>query len=412
MAASLTTNAAPGVAVSFQKGVDAEHGQTLKITAANVSAPEMGSWARVSRELPEKMFAEVNQVSTLWVKGDGSGATLNVQVQRSKVFGRACSENFVKLDFTGWRRVDLLLRERDADESAKFVWPYIDNTALNTPAVVSRSTISGKTVGEFNFYLNGIPKGRTVNVEVGAWDSIPAKKAVIAKGATVKLGEQAIAVPFDLPSGDYAELKGGFWTHYAESGEPVERIHATNVVLRLSKGANSVGFDGLADGEFARAEVTLFAIGESENAFAPLSAEQRKLLAVEYELPNMLNPSHGLTGKYTVRVRPGEKAKLCFEILGPAKYPVVAGHRLPVILKDRFDRVGCYDGETWQAVRIRPGATGYENRLESAYRESLGEGRFSRPFELLEPGTTDVEVSDEIGAGARVTLFKKYIVQK
>ena len=377
----------------------------------NASAPEKGSWACVSRALPEKTFAQINPVSTLWVKGDGSGATLNVQAQRSRVFGRACSENLVKLDFTGWRRVDLLLRERDADESAEFDWPYVDNTALNTQAAVARSTISGKTVGSFNFYLNGIPKGRSVSVEVGAWDSIPIKKAVMAKGATVTLGEQVVTVPFDLPGGDYAELKGGCWTHYAESGEPVERIPETNVVLRVAKGANAVEFNGTADGAFARAEVTLFAVGESESALAPLTAEQKKLLAVEYELPNVLRPRHGLAGRYSVRVRPGEKAKLCFEILGPARYPVVAGHRLPIILKDKFDRVGCYDGETWQAVRIRPGATGYENRLEAAYRESLGEGTFSKPFELLKPGTTDIEVSDEIGDGARVTLFKKYVVE-
>ena len=46
----------------------------------------------------------------------------------------------------------------------------------------------------------------------------------------------------------------------------------------------------------------------------------------EAELPNVLNPRHGLLGRYSVRVRPGERAKLCFEILGPAKYPVVDGH--------------------------------------------------------------------------------------
>ena len=411
MAAELATSAAPGVEVAFERARDADRGDTLKIKASNASAPERGSWACVSRALPGKTFAEVNQVSTLWVKGDGSGATLNVQVQRSRVFGRACSENLVKLDFTGWRRVDLLLWERDADEAAEFDWPYVDNTALNTQAAVARSTISGKTVGSSNFYLNGIPKGKTVNVEVGAWDSVPLKKSVLAKGAKVTLGEQTIVVPFDLPGGDYAELKRGAWTHYAESGEPVESIPETNVVLRLAKGANAVEFDGTADGEFARAEVTLFAIGESESALAPLTAEQKKMLAVEYELPNVLDPRHGLPGRYSVRVRPGEKAKLCFEILGPAKYPVVAGHRLPIMLKDRFDRVGCYDGETWQAVRVHPGATGYENRLEAAYRESLGEGRFSRPFEPLGSGTTNIEVSDEIGAGARVTLFKRYIVE-
>ena len=409
MAADLTVKSAPGVKVSFAKGRDGDRGETLRITASNASAPENGSWACVSRELPEKTFAEVNQASTLWIKGDGSGATLNVQVQRSRVFGVACSENLVKLDFTGWRRVDLLLRERDADESAEFDWPYVDRTALNTQAAVARSVISGKTVGSFNLYLNGIPSGKTVGVEVGAWDSIPLKKAVMEKGAKVTVGSATLEIPFDLPGGDYAELKDGHWTHYAESGEPVARAAATNVVLRVAKGANAVSFDGTAGGAFARAEVTLLATGAPEAAFAPLSAEQKKLLEVEYELPFVFSPLRGLAGRHPVRVRPGERALLCFEILGPAKYPVVAGRRIPIVLKNKFDRVGCYDGMTWSAVRIHPGSIGYENRLEAAYRESLGEGVFSRPFEVLGPGTTEVEFSDELGAGARVTFFKKYI---
>ena len=60
---------------------------------------------------------------------------------------------------------------------------------------------------------------------------------------------------------------------------------------------------------------------------------------------------------------------------------------------------------------MHPGKTGYENRLEAAYRESLGEGVFSRPFEPLKSGTTEIEVTDELCNGARVTLFKKYIVE-
>ena len=89
----------------------------------------------------------------------------------------------------------------------------------------------------------------------------------------------------------------------------------------------------------------------------------------------------------------------------------MAGRRLPVVLKDKYDKVGCYDGVNWSAVRIRPGSTGYENRLEAAYRESLGEGTLSKPFDALKPGTTDMEFSDDYGAGARVTFFKKYIAE-
>lgn len=242
-------------------------------------------------------------------------------------------------------------------------------------------------------------------------DSSPTGRTVMAKGASVSVGTQSFAVPFDLPNGHFAELKDGAWTHYAESGEPVERFAATNAAPRLERGANAVAFEGLADGSFARAEVTLVAVGEPEAAFGPLSAEQRKLLGLEYEMPYVVRPMHGLAGRIPVRVRPGEKALLCFEILGPARYPVVAGRRIPVVLRTELDRVGCYDGVSWQAVRIHPGAMDGGVRVEAAYRESLGEGEFSRPFEQLGPGTTEIEFSDDYGAGARVTLFKKYVAE-
>ena len=236
------------------------------------------------------------------------------------------------------------------------------------------------------------------------------QKVVMSRGAMVIVGQTMLAVPFELSRGDYAELKDGVWTHYSGFGEPLGRLFETNVALRLERGVNQVSFEGAADGVFAQAEVTLFAVGKAESAFATLTAEQRRSLGVEYELPSIAKPANGLVGKHHVRVRPGEKARLCFEILGPARYPVVCGRRIPILLKSKFDRVGCYDGATWQAVRVRPGLLRGERRIESAYREYLGEGTLAKPFEVLGPGTTEVEFYDDFGAGARVTFFKKYIV--
>lgn len=248
-----------------------------------------------------------------------------------------------------------------------------------------------------------------LRVTADAPDAASRDRTVIGKGATVSVGATVFVIPFDVPGGGYVELVDGFWTRYAESGEPVERLAATNGAPRVARGRNELSFDGSADGEFARAEVTLISTGEGESAFAPLTAGQKAMLAVEYELPHVLLPRNGLPGKYKVRVRPDEKAKLCFEMLGPARYPVVAGRRIPIVLKSPLDRVACHDGENWQAFRIHPGAVVDGCRVEAAYRESLGEGRFSRPFETLGPGTTEIEVFDDFGAGARVTLFKKYV---
>ena len=131
-------------------------------------------------------------------------------------------------------------------------------------------------------------------------------------------------------------------------------------------------------------------------------------MGVEYERPRALKPEAGLSGPFSVRVRPGERARLGFEILGPAKNPVVMGSVVPVSLKDAQERVRCDDGRAWRAVRVVPGACGPENRTRAARREVIAEGVFDSPLPALPGGTTLVDVSADSADGARISLFKRY----
>lgn len=407
MFADLTRSSASGVTATLTRRRDPARGEVLRFSATNASAPVNGAWSRVVRRMPRGRFLRVLPVSTLWVKGDGSGATLNVQVHQAPAFGTACSENFVTLDFTGWRKVDLLLRERDADASARFDWPYDRKDTLWTPAAVFRTPIgSGETVDAVGFYLNGIPAGKTAVVELGAWDSIPQCRGQIDAGAAVTLNGSRFTVPFALPGGDYAELTDGLWTHYAESGIPLRRVAAEGIPS-LSQGENRLTYAAQGASGFARAEVTLFGFGEEEPAFGVLDSRQEELLAVEYELPRVFAPDCGLTGPYPVKVRPGRSASLAFEILGPVREPVVAGRRFPVVLKDASERLTCEDGVRWRAVRVVPGATNGENRLKNARRVVLAEGTVE-PLPPLKPGLNRIEVTAVSAGPARVTLWKRY----
>lgn len=403
----LTRSSADGVSTTLARRCDPVHGEVLRFSATNVSAPENGAWSRVVRRMPQGRFLRVQPVSTLWVKGDGSGATLNVQVHQASSFGTACSENFVTLDFTGWRKVDLLLRERDADASARFDWPYDRKDTLWTPAAVFRTSIgSGETVDAVGFYLNGIPVGKSAVVELGAWDSIPQCRGRIDEGAVVTLNGHRFTVPFALPGGDYAELMDGFWTHYAESGIPLRRVAAEGMP-RLSAGENRLSYTARGAPGFARAEVTLFGLGEEDPAFGALDSRQEELLSVEYELPRMFAPECGLTGPYPVKVRPAGCASLAFEILGPVREPVVAGRRFPVSLKDSSERLTCEDGVHWRAVRVVPGANNGENRLKNARRVVLAEGTVE-PLPPLKPGLNLIDVTAASAGPARVTFWKRY----
>ena len=399
----LVRSAQEGVTFDVKAGEDPGHGPTIRLTATNASAEPKAAWTGVLREFDEKNPAQFAPVSSLWVKGDGSGATLNVQMR-----GWSRSENYVKLDFTGWRKVDLFLRERDADLAETFVWPYESPRRLNNPSLFMGS-MDGGDIRSVGFFLNGIPRGARVDVEVGAWDAYPQSRGLLTD-AVVELNGTKLAVPFALAGGEFAELADGFWTHFAETGEPLERKSAS-VVATVAKGANEVRYSGRAvDGGFGRAEVTLFGEGTSEPAFVALTDEQKGLMNVEYELPVIFNPGKGLVGPYAVRVRPGERATLGFEILGPVKNPVVAGRKLPVTLESELDRVSSYDGRTWQAIRITPGKCGPDNRTVPAKREVLAEGVFDEPLPVLSSGTTELALgADDSGAcHARFSAIKYY----
>ena len=391
-----------GVTLTASAADDPEHGQTIRLTAENASADENASWASVVRTFPVKAPGQFASVSSLWVKGDGSGATLNVQMQ-----GWSRSENYVKLDFTGWRKVELFLRERDADLAETFVWPYESPRRLNNPSLFM-CPMDGQDIRAVGYFLNGIPRGKRVTVEVGAWDACPQQRGMLTD-ASVVLNGTKLSVPFALAGGDFAELADGAWTHFAETGEPLERVTAY-ARAEVVKGANAVRYAGrAADDGFGRAEVTFFREGRVEPAFVKLTDEQRKLLRVEYEMPTVMNPAKGLSGAVDVRVRPGERANARFEILGPVANPSVAGRRMPVTLRDSLDRVASYDGRTWQAIRITPGKCGPDNRTAPAKRTVIAEGTFDEPLPVMDGGTTRFDISADKADGARVTFFKEYL---
>ena len=406
MAASLKANSAEGVVLSWMPARDDERGEVLRLKAENISAPERAAWACLFRQLPEKTFLEPNGVSSLWVCGDGSGATLNVQLRRSPVYDEAYSENLVKLDFVGWRRVDLLLRERDADATMAFDWPYDPKAVICTPAPISRTVVEGKTVDRISLWLNGIPVGKSVDIQVGACDSIPLRKGTMFRGAEVKLNGKSFVLPFELPAGDYAEMKDGSWTHFSASGEPVELIHGADRFC-LNTGENSLLFLGRDDVGLARAEVSVFEMEPAVGAFCRLSDDQLNLLSVEYELPVVLNSKKGLAGSFPVHVMPGRSAAVGFEILGPVENPVVMGRKLPIALAGLDERVRCEPDGSWKAVRIVPGICGPENRRVASQRQVLAEGRIE-PLPLFSAGKTQISVEAEHSNGARVTFFKEY----
>ena len=387
----MTVSSAGSVKASVSAGEDAEHGATVRLVAKNGGKSSRGAWTRAERTYPfPYMNLGDNNAFGLWVKGDGSGAILNFQLKMAHEYHGAICEHYVKLDFTGWRYVTLLARERDADAFAGLEWPYSGYYAI------FRNPYNGHYVAAVSLLLNEVPAGGGTSVEVAAARALPMTKPALSN-AVVTVNGRALRVPFTMAAGDYAELEDGAWTRYAQNGESLERAAAEDVVL--AAGGNNVSFSGETAGGPARAEVTFLARGDSFPAFAVSSPAQRKALSYEAMLPFRHAPSKGFSVAPRIAVRPGESAALEMVVHGPVENPTLdfpgAGKfSFPVSLK-AGQRLVCRDGRTWKAV---------DNE-----RKTLAQGELASTLPVLSAGTDwRFTSSSPDSANARVEVVKRY----
>lgn len=362
-------SAAAGVEASFNADAKDAQVRAFRLSAKNETAAQNAAWACVSKTFG---FSGVNLgrdriAFGAWVKGDGSGVLLNLQFRTPVAFTGGISDHYVRLDFTGWKYVTVLLRERDAAGHCEYRWPYGGYLA------VYRDMVTPEHLGTFSAYLNDIPKGGKATVEIG---EVRALKMVAAKAenVAVSVNGERFAVPFVLTSGEYAELDDGFWTHYSAKGDALLRVAATAKPV-LKAGKNDVALVGGQDASAVRAEVTLFAFGKSRPAFAAkLTPEMKYAMRYEGVMPFEYAPAKGLVPPKSIPVRPGEKAELSVDIYGPAKNPTFTFKNFFGLKKTvctfaveigADERLVCSDGRKWKVEKMKDGTVVKEGELAS-----------------------------------------------
>ena len=388
----MQTASAQGVRVSFDPAcTDAAHGQTFKLSASNASAPRNGAWARarLAFDFPGLDIGAKRTVFGAWVKGDGSGALLNLQLTSPGEYHGGTAEHYLRLDFTGWKLVKLLLRERDSAQFCRYQWPY------GGYAAIYRSIVSVNHIASFSAYLNDIPVGGSASVEIGEVSAWEIAKKNVTDAAVIMNGER-FAIPFALASGEYAELEDGTWTKYAESGTALARVEASTMPT-LASGANACA---LTAPEGARAEVTFFALGKMRPAFKPLTKQMRDALRVEALAPFEYAPQQGLKGPSVVPVRLGEQASLVVEVQGPVVKPTLTFGATTYTFDETLaadESLVCRDGRTWKVVVT---ATGKARRT----------GTLSMPLPTLS-GSTPFAFNGEVPSNKScvVEILKDYV---
>ncbi len=388
------------VRAHVSKTNDSEKGEVILFRAENTSGERHGAWAGAGLQYSHPFRSigkgDVGKAFGFWVKGDGSGSVLDFRISSSRVHNGGQSDHFVTLDFYGWRHVRVLLRERDAHRYGDYGW-----LGYRPIYPVYRNFVDTEKIEKIEFYLNDVPQGGKAEVLVSPVEILSEVKHRL-EGAAIAINGVRYPVPFALESGEYAELDGSSWTHYAEDGEPVEAVETANPIS-FAQGENNCSLE--AGSEMERAEITFFAHGTSFPALKSISMlpdESRRALSYEAMEPMAYVPSKGLSRPFPVAIRPDEKAKLEFEILGPIKEPALSIRTCTGDVENvKFatdlaegEKLICKDCETWKVLKeFKTMRTG---RLARALPAFTGLCR------------AEVSSSDPNAAHARINVIKRY----
>jgi len=231
-----------------------------KLAVVNEGNSSRGAWARYTKAFDPHVNFQDRAALGVWVHGDGSGALLNFQLSNPLHYWPTCDEHYVRLDFTGWRYVELLLRERDADDFHRYVWPYGSNYA-----VVYRSPLIRDHVSELNLYVNEVPAQGKMTCLISPVRALPIVPIKLTQ-PTLELNGRRVTFPVVLTSGGYLEFDGqGDARVYDERGKLIQTVAVAGEIPQVNKGANEIHFScqpEVPEGVHPRAKITVITMGD------------------------------------------------------------------------------------------------------------------------------------------------------
>ena len=379
-------------------------GRSLRFRATNSGKTSRGAWSQIGTKYEHPYFSMMpGDAMGLWVKGDGSGALLNIQIRSPREYHGCISDHYIDLDFRGWRYVELLLRERDARRLADYVWPY---SGAGGSHAVYRNAVDRQHISEVNVSLNEIPAGGQVDVLLSPIHSLPSRKVEL-RNPRLQVGDNTVTFPVSLQSGDYIELEQlDDCVLYDERGTLIRRFRPeVDAAPLLAEGRNPMRFDCEAPQDAsARAEVTVVPLGTSFGTHRDAAQIGWKHLNRQYDVPRVVTRIDGVDNVWSIVRRPDRsngqqeqaprmEIEITVEQLGPPEEegdeahlatPVLtigeASMRFPVGLL-AGQRLLCRDQANWQVL----GADGKE----------VASGELSEAFPALVPGANRIAIGFE-----------------
>ena len=319
----VTLSAAPGVSAAMASSAS-PHGDALAVSARNTSAPRHGSWVKLARRHAADLAPGGRRGLGLWVKGDGSGAILDLQLRMPRQYGGTTADYIFTIDFTGWRYLETSIRERMPAEAMRWTW---DEPIRSYTRYLSE--LNMLHLAEVDILLNNLPTGRDVELAFTAPRMMHTFDTIF-KDAVFTVDSVAERMPFAVKSGEYATREADAWRHWSVKGDLLASVPATPRTIGPADGELSFSVTPPQDAA-ARVRICTFAVGEGVPALRD-GLPPRGPAAYEAEVSALFDPAKGCTALPPVRVRPDGVARVEFRFVGPVRGGALTfgGKRLPV----------------------------------------------------------------------------------
>jgi hypothetical protein len=208
------------------------------------------AWAQAAASFPAKLDLRQHRALGLWIKGDSSGATLNVQLELTP---QSYLHFYAPIDFTGWRYCEL--GEPEGDRVMEF-FSY-EKHALHDLKLDGFASVT--------LMILNPPSGRNVAVELGRIEALRETGGQLANPRVI-IGGATWALPVTLASEQYLET-GDWWGTrepatcrvFDADGRELRRLQL-DAPPALPAGASTVRFESEGPTP-ARAKVTIMLKG-------------------------------------------------------------------------------------------------------------------------------------------------------
>ena len=235
---------------------------TLFTATSSGKSQKEASWIKMEKKFEPMLDLKNNQALGVWVKGDGNGELINLRIESPHYLSHgARGDHFIKVDFTGWKYLELV--EIESSDFSNYIWPAPYSSSSFYVYDSYRHTVSFNKVDKLQLWYNNLPAGKRVTTLLGPVKALPLVSATITNPA-IKIGGEKIVFPVSLESGMYLEFRSSSDCKlFGSKGEFIKEVSVTGKIPTLHKGPNNISFncDG-PKGISPRAQVTI--IGEGK----------------------------------------------------------------------------------------------------------------------------------------------------